>query len=372
VVKHTYDADGNRVRTEVTPATGPPVVTDYLVDPSGALSQVVAETGTAGAWSQYFVRGDDLLAVLRPTATRFFHADGLGSIRALTDETGAVTDTYTFSAFGELLSHTGPDLNAYLFAGEPLDPNSGFYYLRARWMDPGVGRFGGVDSWPGNLFEPATLHRYSYVGNDPAAKIDPSGRSEFSLSGLAISAAIGGIISGISGLNAQSTLASFGKDFLIGALEGALLYGASVAIFKVIARLGSLALRSYSGAQAVRIGQAIERVMTRVVNAGEAYPGTSLPKFFTFRSTLGDVFLNPNATKHMFEVLRSTGSAGSTEAATALLLQDLDAAITRAAIEGFRYGTPIRVGAWELIFVIENKVGQELVPLVLKHAIFFY
>ncbi len=372
VVKHAYDADGNRVRTEITPAIGPPVVTDYLVDPFAELSQVIAETDAAGAWSQYFVRGDDLLAVLRPTQTRFYHSDGLGSIRALTDETGTVTDTYTFSAFGELLAHTGTDPNAYLFAGEPLDPNSGFYYLRARWMDPRVGRFGSEDSWPGHLFEPESLHRYVYVGNDPTNKIDPSGRSEFSLSGLLISAAIGGIISAITGINAQSTLASVGKDFLLGALEGALLYGAGVAVFKAFVRLGNLAVQSYRGAQAARIARAIERVLSRVVNAGELHPGTSLPKFFTFRSTLGDVFVNPNATKHMVEVLKSTGNAGSTRAATALMLQELDAAITRAAIEGFRYGSPIRVGAWELIFVIEKKVGTELVPLVLKHAIFFF
>jgi hypothetical protein len=44
------------------------------------------------------------------------------------------------SAFGELLAHTGQDPQPYAFTGEPLDPNSGFQYHRARWMDPSVGR----------------------------------------------------------------------------------------------------------------------------------------------------------------------------------------------------------------------------------------
>ncbi|MGD2070689.1 MAG: RHS repeat-associated core domain-containing protein, partial [Gemmatimonadota bacterium] len=192
VITHAYDADGNRVRTEITPATGPPTVTDYLVDPSGGLSHAVAETDDTGALTAYYVRGDDLLAVIRPaTGARFYHADGLGSIRALTDDTGAVTDRYTFSAFGELLDHQGTDPNAYLFAGEPLDPNSGFYYLRARWMDPGTGRFVSMDPFAGLAHEPITLHKYLYANLDPVDVVDPSGRfGTSSFGSLAISLAV--------------------------------------------------------------------------------------------------------------------------------------------------------------------------------------
>jgi RHS repeat-associated protein len=93
----------------------------------------------------------------------------------LTDETGALTDTYAFTAFGELHTHTGTDPNAFLFAGEMLDPNSGFYYLRARWMDPGVGRFASLDSFGGLAFEPLTIHKYLYAGANPANHTDPSG-----------------------------------------------------------------------------------------------------------------------------------------------------------------------------------------------------
>jgi RHS repeat-associated protein len=64
----------------------------------------------------------------------------------------------TKSAFGEFLSHVGNDRQPYSFAGEPYDPNSGFYYNRARWMDPRVGRFAGMDQWRGSPFEPASLH----------------------------------------------------------------------------------------------------------------------------------------------------------------------------------------------------------------------
>lgn len=189
VVLHTYDVDGNRVRTEVKPVNGPPVVTDHLVDPAGELSQVVAEIHPGSGVMAWYVRGDDLLAVIRPAGTRYYHADGLGSIRVLTNDIGEVTDTYQFSAFGELLAHTGDDPNPYLFAGEPFDLNSGFYYLRARWMDPGAGRFASADPAQPDLLDPAALHRYTYAANDPVNSIDPTGLHTQAF-GYAVEAAI--------------------------------------------------------------------------------------------------------------------------------------------------------------------------------------
>ncbi len=121
-----------------------------------------------------------------------FHAEGIGTIRALTDEQGTVTDRYTLEAFGTLLNHQGDDPNAYLFAGEPLDPNSGFYYNRARWLEPSVGRFLGVDPYLGSLLEPLSLHRYLYAGLEPVAHVDPSGRETLAglLTGIAIRLAL--------------------------------------------------------------------------------------------------------------------------------------------------------------------------------------
>jgi RHS repeat-associated protein len=180
LVAHTYDADGVRVRTETTPPGGPTEVVDYLVDTSGALSHVVAETDASGALKAYYVRGDDLLAVIQPvTWVRFYHADGQGSIRALTDDTEAVTDRWSFTAFGELLEHVGNDENAYLFAGEMLDANSRLYYNRARWMDPGVGRFVSLDRFDGWSNDPPTLHKYLYARSNPLTYIDPTGLESY-------------------------------------------------------------------------------------------------------------------------------------------------------------------------------------------------
>jgi RHS repeat-associated protein len=186
VIEHAYDADGNRVETRIIPANGPPQVTHFLVDPSGPLSQVVADTDASGTLEAHYVRGDDLLAVTRPLTpvpagpgdwhTRYYHADGVGSVRALTNEVGVVTDSYTYTAFGERIDHTGTDPQPYAFAGEPWDPNSGFQYHRARWMDPKAGRFLGMDPHTGRSSDPSSLHKYTYAAGNPADRIDPTGR----------------------------------------------------------------------------------------------------------------------------------------------------------------------------------------------------
>jgi RHS repeat-associated protein len=181
-VDHVYDAEGSRVKTTVTPSSSPATVTNYLVDTSGGLSQVVAETDGSGNLGAYYVRvGNELLAVMRPGATpgtwstRFVHGDGLGSVRVLTDETGATIDQRAYEAFGTKNVEAGSDPLAYGFAGEPFEGTTRLAYHRARWMDARVGRFVGMDRWRGIPEAPATLHRYSYVWNGPTNGTDPSG-----------------------------------------------------------------------------------------------------------------------------------------------------------------------------------------------------
>lgn len=159
---------------------GPATSVDYLVDASGPLSQVVAET-SGGRLEGYYVRGSDLLSVLRPGAegawlTRLFHSDGLGSIRALAGENGSVTDRYTYSAFGELVAHEGSDPNPYRFAGEPFEPGAELYYNRARWLDPVAGRFASRDTFAGVIQNPLTLHPYIYANDSPTRFTDATGK----------------------------------------------------------------------------------------------------------------------------------------------------------------------------------------------------
>jgi RHS repeat-associated protein len=121
--------------------------------------------------------------------------DGHGSVRALADESGIITDSYTYDAFGIQLSQQvyNPDSgnlepiapnnahlitdNSYLYAGEYFDTDLGLYYLRARHMNPETGRFHTLDEYEGRLGEPLSLHKYMYAHANPVMGIDPSGYS---------------------------------------------------------------------------------------------------------------------------------------------------------------------------------------------------
>jgi RHS repeat-associated protein len=107
-------------------------------------------------------------------APLWYHGDGLGSVRALTDGSGAVKNTNSYSAFGGNEGATGKAANTHLFAGEQLDP-TGLYYNRARYYNPNIGRFIGRDSFEGYSNNLVSQNRYAYAHNNPILNVDPSG-----------------------------------------------------------------------------------------------------------------------------------------------------------------------------------------------------
>jgi RHS repeat-associated protein len=169
-VAYVYDHEGRRVH-EIT-AGG---TKRYLIDGLLPYGQVVAETDGSGNLVAAYVYGLERIAQERAGVTCTYAADGQGSVRQLTDASGAVTDAYWYTAFGEELATTGTTANGFRYSGEQWDPNAGFYYLRARWMSPSTGRFTSVDPAVGDRLAPVSLHRYLYSNNSPATFVDPTG-----------------------------------------------------------------------------------------------------------------------------------------------------------------------------------------------------
>jgi RHS repeat-associated protein len=115
-------------------------------------------------------------AVHGGSATPYFYGyDGLGTVRLLTDGSGAVSDRYAYEAFGGVLWQTGSTANAYQFTGERYDADLDLYYLRARWYNQGTGRFLTRDTYAGCHTDPLSLHKYTYVHNNAVNNIDPTG-----------------------------------------------------------------------------------------------------------------------------------------------------------------------------------------------------
>jgi RHS repeat-associated protein len=170
-----YDADGNRVAKTVAGVT-----TRYLVDdlnPTG-YAQVVEEV-TAGAVTRQYTYGLQRISqsqqISNALTPSYYGYDGGGTVRLLTDSTGAVTDTYDYDAWGNEVNTTGTTPNAYLYRGEQYDTDLGLYYLRARNFNPVTGRFLSTDPAEGVPTDPATLHKYLYTRSDPVNRIDPTG-----------------------------------------------------------------------------------------------------------------------------------------------------------------------------------------------------
>jgi len=174
-VRLVYDGDGN-----LASKTSGGVTTRYLVDEMNPTdySQVLEEL-VGGQVVRQYAYGNAVVSQRQRAggawSASFYTTDGSGSVRQLTDESGAVTDTYTYDAFGKLISQTGATPNAYLYRGERFDADLGLYHLRARSYDANRGRFTTVDPFPGFIDEPTSLHKYLYANADPVNFIDPLG-----------------------------------------------------------------------------------------------------------------------------------------------------------------------------------------------------
>ena len=175
-----YDAFGNRVSKTVNGVTTKYLVEDD-VNPTG-LPQVLDEivNGTVQRTYTYGLQRISENQLVSNTWTPSFYGyDGGGTVRQLINSAGAVTDTYDYDAFGNLVGQNGTTPNNYLYRGEEWDPDLGLYYLRARYYNPVTDRFVSRDPDAGRVEIPQTLHKYLYAGADGVNQIDPAGRAAF-------------------------------------------------------------------------------------------------------------------------------------------------------------------------------------------------
>ena len=272
-VQMAYDGDGHRARKTVSTAGGGSKTTYYLVDdlnPTGH-AQVLEEWEASGTEPPRLVRnyahGLDLISARDSSdgrgeaTTHYYGHDGHGSVRFLTGEAGtAVTDTYTYDAYGVLLAQTPVDANTrtpnnYLCAGEQWDSDLSLYYNRARYLDPNVGRFWTRDTFEGNQSDPLSLHKYLYAHADPVNRVDPSGHE--SLASLNFSIAI---ISQLATHELRGGGAALrGAREMFGADEGvnSIIYGIDVATI-IDEKLGEVALgvsAALGGVKIVGLGE---------------------------------------------------------------------------------------------------------------------
>jgi len=124
------------------------------------LSQVLVET-TEGESIRY-VYGHDLLAEYDGTSWAYHLNDGLGSVRQLVDGNGNVQLAQGYSPFGQPLWSEGNGATGYGFTGERWEAYAELLFLRARYYEPGTGRFVSPDTITPNFAKPSTLNVFLY------------------------------------------------------------------------------------------------------------------------------------------------------------------------------------------------------------------
>ena len=199
VEEYKYDYAGKRIAK-----SSEDEYTKYLLDINGELTYVFAEMNFDNTEKCYYTRGDELISQERDGKKSYYVYDGHGSVVGLANESGVVTDTYSYDAFGNLLKSTGSTKNCYRYCGEQFDETTGLYYLRARYMDTSTGRFISQDTYQGDINDPVSLHKYLYANAYPVMYSDPSGC--MSVAGMAVVGAISGALSGIIVPNVLSML----------------------------------------------------------------------------------------------------------------------------------------------------------------------
>ena len=81
----------------------------------------------------------------------------------LTNLAGAITDSYAYDAFGNLLSSIGATPNDFGYRGEQYDQALGLQYLHARYYNPPTGE-GSVFRAKGDMIPVPPLER---IGVNP-------------------------------------------------------------------------------------------------------------------------------------------------------------------------------------------------------------
>lgn len=105
----------------------------------------------------------------------YYFSDHLGSTSVLTNASGNIQNESDYYPFGGERPVTQNLTNHYKFTGKERDSESGNDYSSARYYGSSIGGFLSPDATGGHVEDPQSLNKYSYVGNNPLIRTDPTG-----------------------------------------------------------------------------------------------------------------------------------------------------------------------------------------------------
>lgn len=128
--------------------------------------------GVANTLLSRYVHGpgldDPIIQISSAGVATFLHQERQGSVVATTGSTGAVSNRYAYSPFGESAAIAGTTIG---FQGQRYDAETGLYYFKSRHYSPVTGRF----LQPDVIGYNGGLNLYAFVYNDPFSLNDAYG-----------------------------------------------------------------------------------------------------------------------------------------------------------------------------------------------------
>ena len=114
--------------------------------------------------------------------TTYYYATNIqGDVVAILNASGAAVVTYTYDAWGNILTTTGTMAstlgvhNPLRYRGYVYDPETGLYYLQSRYYNPALARFLNADSFASTGQGILGNNMFAYCLNNPVAFEDDSG-----------------------------------------------------------------------------------------------------------------------------------------------------------------------------------------------------
>ncbi|HVS54524.1 MAG TPA: RHS repeat-associated core domain-containing protein [Opitutaceae bacterium] len=160
VTEFVYDGLGRRVQEKLNSA-----VIKQWIWCDGA-QPCEERDGDAAVTKRFFAQGEEIAG-----DPYYFTTDHLGSVREMTDDTGALHARYDYDPFGRVTKVSGDMEADFGFTGFYRHHTSGLSLTLYRAYDPEVGRWLSRDP----LAESGGINLYAYGSNDPVGATDPWG-----------------------------------------------------------------------------------------------------------------------------------------------------------------------------------------------------
>ena len=146
----------------------------YILDQSG--ENISELDGSGNFLRSHVYAAGQLLATYVNNSTEFVFNDWLGTKRVVADPDGGIDGGCLSLPFGDELTCSGNvPLGGHHYTGKERDAESGLDNFEARYYGSSMGRFMSPDDFGGHLEDPQSLNKYSYVGNNPLSRTDPTG-----------------------------------------------------------------------------------------------------------------------------------------------------------------------------------------------------